>query len=48
MSENEEVQKFDPSRLMDGVKDRIKATFVGLIQDEAWDGMVRKEVDAFF
>ena len=34
MEENEE--KFDPSKLMQGVKDRIKATFAGLIPDEQW------------
>jgi hypothetical protein len=43
-----EVQKFDPSTLMQGVKDRIKATFVSLIPDDQWDQMVKKEVDDFF
>jgi len=43
-----EVQKFDPSTLMQGVKDRIKATFVSLIPDEQWEQMVKKEVDDFF
>ena len=28
-----QVEKFDPSKLMDGVKDIIKATFVSLIPD---------------
>lgn len=31
-----QVEKFDPSRLMEGVKDRIKATFVSLIPDTEW------------
>lgn len=44
----EEIQKFDPSTLMQGVKDRIKATFASLIPDEQWDQMVKKEVDDFF
>lgn len=44
----EEIEKFDPSKLMQGVKDRIKATFVSLIPDEQWDQMVKKEIDAFF
>lgn len=44
----DEIQKFDPSKLMDGVKDRIKATFVSLIPDDAWDQMVKTEVDKFF
>lgn len=42
-----EIEKFDPSKLMDGVKDRIKATFVSLIPDELWDSMVEKEVYVF-
>lgn len=33
---------------MQGVKDRIKATFVHLIPDEEWDKMVKNEIDAFF
>ena len=42
-----EIEKFDPSKLMEGVKDRIKATFVSLIPDELWDSMVEKEVYVF-
>lgn len=44
----QQVEKFDPSTLMQGVKDRIKATFVSLIPDGQWETMVQKEVDAFF
>lgn len=33
---------------MQGVKDRIKATFVSLVPDDQWDQMVQKEIDAFF
>ena len=43
-----EVEKFDPSKLMDGVKDRIKATFVSLIPDEQWEQMVETESKKFF
>ena len=43
-----DLQKFDPSQLMQGVKDRVKATFVSLIPDEQWEGMIQKEVDEFF
>ena len=43
-----QVEKFDPSKLMDGVRDRIKATFVSLIPDDQWEIMVKKEVDKFF
>lgn len=42
-----QLQKFDPSKLMDGVRDRIKATFVSLIPDDAWDSMVEKEIYIF-
>ena len=44
----EEIQKFDPATLMQGVKDRIKSTFVSLIPDEQWDQMCQKEIDIFF
>jgi hypothetical protein len=43
-----QVEKFDPSTLMQGVKDRIKATFVSLIPETQWEVMVQKEIDAFF
>lgn len=42
-----DIEKFDPSKLMEGVKDRIKATFVSLIPDEAWDQMLEKEIYIF-
>lgn len=47
MDDNNQIQKFDPSKLMEGVKDRIKATFVSLIPDDAWDRMVEKEIYIF-
>jgi hypothetical protein len=42
-----EIAKFDQASLMQNVRERIKATFVGLIPDEEWEALVRKEVDAF-
>lgn len=45
---NTEVQKFDPATLMQGVKDRIKATFVSLIPDNQWEELCQKEIDSFF
>lgn len=42
-----QIEKFDPSKLVDGVKDRIKATFVSLIPDDAWNSMVEKELYVF-
>ena len=45
--DGKQIEKFDPSKLMDGVKDRIKATFVSLIPDEAWNQMLEKEIYIF-
>lgn len=42
-----QIEKFDPSKLMEGVKDRIKATFVSLIPDDQWEKMVEKELYVF-
>ena len=42
------IEKFDPSKLMQGVRDRIKATFVSLIPEEHWEQLVKKEIDVFF
>ena len=42
-----QVEKFDPARLMDGVRDRIKATFVSMIPDDQWETLVQKVFDAF-
>lgn len=43
-----EIEKFDPSTLMQGVKDRIKATFVSLIPEEKWEELCNKEIEEFF
>lgn len=43
-----EVEKFDPATLMQGVKDRIKATFISLIPDEQWEQMVQSEINKYF
>lgn len=43
-----QVEKFDPSKLMDGVKDRIKTTFVSLIPDSQWETMCDAEMKKFF
>lgn len=43
-----EVQKFDPATLMQGVKDRIKSEFVSLIPDNQWQQMIEKEAKVFF
>jgi hypothetical protein len=44
----QEIEKFDPSTLMQGVKDRIKATFMSLIPDDKWGEMVDAEIKKFF
>lgn len=43
----DEVKPFNPNDIMKGVKDRIKATFVGMIPDEQWEEMIKKECDDF-
>lgn len=43
-----QLQKFDPSKLMDGVRERIKATFVSLIPDDQWEALCKREADEFF
>ena len=43
-----DIVPYDPSRLMDAVRDRIKSEFVGLIPEDAWKEMVKGEVDSFF
>jgi len=48
MENKAEVEKFDPSTLMDGVKNRIKATFVSLIPDAQWEQMCDSEMKKFF
>ena len=42
------IEKFDPSKLMDGVRDRIKATFVSLIPDDKWQELISAEVKKYF
>lgn len=46
--ENQQVEKFDPSTLMEGVKSRIKSTFVSLIPDAQWEQMCDSEMKKFF
>lgn len=48
MENKNSIEKFDPSTLMQGVKDRIKATFVSLIPDAQWEQMVQHEIDNYF
>lgn len=42
------IEKFDPSMLMEGVKQRIKATFVSLIPEDQWEVLCQKQIDEFF
>lgn len=43
-----QVAPYDATKLMDAVRDRIKAEFVGLIPEETWKQMVQTEVKRFF
>lgn len=43
-----ELTKFNPQDIMQGVRDKIKASFVELIPEEHWNQMVQTEVDSFF
>jgi hypothetical protein len=43
-----EIQAFDPSKLMDGVRDRIKSEFVSLIPEDQWKLLIDKEINRFF
>lgn len=41
----EEIQKYDANVVMQGVKDKIKASFVSLIPDDKWDEMIQAEIN---
>lgn len=43
-----EMKKFDPSTIMDGVKDKIRLEFANLIPENVWEEMVKQEVNYFF
>lgn len=42
-----EVEKYNPSKIMENVTDKIKATFAELIPDEEWKRLVQKQVETF-
>lgn len=48
MSEEKAVAPYDPDKLMDSVKARIRSEFASLIPDQAWQNLVKKTVDGFF
>ena len=41
-------EKYDPAKLIETVRERIRDTYVSLIPEEQWTQMVKKEVDSFF
>jgi hypothetical protein len=45
---SKEIEKYDPDKIMEGVRARIKATFVELIPDAHWEKMIQGEIDEFF
>ena len=42
------VKKWDPDTVMEGVRDKIKATFVSMIPDAEWDRLIKGEIDNWF
>lgn len=48
MSDEKAVSVYDPDKLMDSVKAKIRAEFTALIPDDAWKNLVKKSVDSFF
>ena len=48
MSDEKTVTTYDPEKIMDSVKARIRSEFVALIPDDAWKSLVKKSVDGFF
>lgn len=47
MEENKPIE-LTTSTFIDKVKEKVKNQFVDLIPEEAWDGMIKKEIDSFF
>lgn len=48
MSDEKAIAPYDPAKLMDNVRDRIRSEFVSLIPEDHWKALVRKAVDGFF
>ena len=42
------METFSAESLMQGVKDRIKSTLVGLVPEEHWENLIQNEVTEFF
>lgn len=42
------IEKWNPASVMDGVRDKIKATFVSMIPDAEWDRLIKHEIDDWF
>jgi len=42
-----EIEKFDPSKLVDQVRERIRNTFAELIPEEEWKRLIQREVTFF-
>lgn len=48
MIDDKAVATYDPDKLMDSVRARIRSEFTSLIPDQAWHNLVKKSVDSFF
>lgn len=44
---NKEVAPFKPADVADKIRDRIQSSFVDLIPQEAWDGMIKGAIHEF-
>ncbi len=42
------IEPFDPSKLRETISERIRLSFLNLIPDSAWAGLVDKEINSFF
>lgn len=42
-----EIEKFDPSKLVDQVRERIRNTFAELIPEDEWKKLVQREIAYF-
>lgn len=43
----EAIEKFDPSKLVDQVRERVRNTFAELIPEEEWKKLVQREITFF-
>lgn len=42
------IEPFNPAKVMDAIRDKIRGEFAALVPPEAWTKMVKDEIDSFF